>query len=60
MAFKFCKHAQVTVLSNGRKKCKCKRDGHIVNNCSEHCPHLTLTLRARWKVWRWRKQHGHY
>lgn len=56
MAFKFCKYAEEIVMTNGKHKCRCKRDGHIVNNCNEKCPHLKLTFRARLKVWRYRRK----
>ena len=52
MAIRFCKFAKVTVMTNGKKKCRCKLDGSIRNNCSERCPHLRPTLRARFEIWR--------
>ena len=57
MAYKFCKFASVVKMSNGKKKCRCKRDGHIVNNCSAKCPHVWPTLRARLAVWKWKRSH---
>ena len=55
MAFRFCKHAKLYVMDDGKQKVKCKLDGHIVNQCKESCPHLRLTFRAKRRVCRWRK-----
>lgn len=58
MAFRFCRFASVVTMGNGKRKCRCKLDGHIVNNCSAGCPHARPTLRARFAVWRWRRNNA--
>lgn len=59
MAVRFCKFAKVKVMTNGKKKCQCGLDGSIRNNCSERCPHMRMTLRARFEVWRYRRNADH-
>lgn len=56
MAIRFCRFATVTVMTNGKKKCRCKLDGSIRNNCSEQCPHLRMTMWAKFEVWKFRRR----
>ena len=40
--------------TNGKWKCRCKRDGSIRNRCSESCPHFTPTIwwKIRYRMWK--------
>ena len=58
MAFRFCKFSQLAVMTNGKKKVRCKLDGSIRNECSYSCPHLRPTIMTKIWIWRWNKKYA--